>query len=302
MSENEVELKKHTCPTCGGQLQVNLDKQMYDCPFCGVSFDYSYFREDDVLARAERFRLSEEWIAANDAYDFMLSKDPHNFCALRGKVLVAAHIRKGFDLKGNQVPMSQDVQANIEHALKASDEEHRVYFEKLQEYFEGIEKDNEAQTELDRLNEKYTKVDSHLNHLIDMSIQPLAVDYIVATIFVDGLSVVCLILMFCGAFGNGVFLMTLLIMLLMSVVMTIQVIQMISEKRALKRDRAKARLERDENQKQITSRQQAAKELKEHNRILKQEIYEMDKRFNVTLHITNTASTSSGTEEKLCSE
>lgn len=155
MSENEVELKKHTCPTCGGQLQVNLDKQMYDCLFCGVSFDYSYFREDDVLARAERFRQSGDWSAADMDYDFILTKDPHNFCALRGKVLAAAHVRKGFDLSGKKFSRNQYVLTNIKHALSATDEEHREYFEKLEEYFKGVEKYNEEKIQLDQLREEY---------------------------------------------------------------------------------------------------------------------------------------------------
>lgn len=155
VSENEVELKKHTCPTCGGQLQVNLDKQMYDCPFCGVSFDYSYFREDDVLARAERFRQSGDWSAADMDYDFILTKEPHNFCALRGKVLSAAHVRKGFDLSGKKFSGNQYVLTNIKHALSATDEEHREYFEKLEEYFKGVEKYNEKKIQLDQLREEY---------------------------------------------------------------------------------------------------------------------------------------------------
>ena len=279
INEGKVELMPHTCPTCGGQLHINLDKQMYDCPFCGVSFDYSYFREEDVLTRAERFRHSGEWNAANDAYDFMLAKDPHNFFALRGKILAAAHIRKSFDLNEKQVTVGKDVQANIEHALNASDEEHRVYFEKMQEYFEGVEKYNEEQTELERLNEKYTKVDSHLKHLIDISVQDRSsvVALIIATILVDGVAVVGWILMICSDFENEFY--ALLVTLFAVFMATGRMIQVISEKRELKRYRAKARLERDEIQKQITPCQQTAEELKEHNRQLKLEIYKMDAQF-----------------------
>ena len=85
-------IKKHTCPTCAGQLIINQERQMYECPFCGVTFDYEYFREDDVLSRADRFLKSSQWDAAVDAFDFMLAKDPHNFIVLRGKILAVSHM------------------------------------------------------------------------------------------------------------------------------------------------------------------------------------------------------------------
>ena len=41
----------HICPTCAGQLKIDEERKLYLCPFCGVTFDYEYFREDDVLDR-----------------------------------------------------------------------------------------------------------------------------------------------------------------------------------------------------------------------------------------------------------
>ena len=58
MSDSVLNVKKHTCPTCGGQLRVDLSRQMYECPFCGVTFDYAYFNEDDVIDREmTRFQI-----------------------------------------------------------------------------------------------------------------------------------------------------------------------------------------------------------------------------------------------------
>ncbi len=42
-------IKGHICPSCAGALSIDIDKQMYICPFCGVTFDYEYFNEDNVL-------------------------------------------------------------------------------------------------------------------------------------------------------------------------------------------------------------------------------------------------------------
>ena len=77
-------VKSNLCPTCGGLLDIDLDKQMYVCSFCGVSFDYEYFREDNVKEVASKAIKRSEYGSAKDAYDFMLAKDPHDFEALRG--------------------------------------------------------------------------------------------------------------------------------------------------------------------------------------------------------------------------
>ena len=47
-------IKSHVCNMCGGLLDIDLDRQMYICPFCGVTFDYEYFREDNVLEIANK--------------------------------------------------------------------------------------------------------------------------------------------------------------------------------------------------------------------------------------------------------
>ena len=48
------DIKKHICPTCGGTLIVNVERQMYECPFCGMTFDYDYFREKNGLEIADK--------------------------------------------------------------------------------------------------------------------------------------------------------------------------------------------------------------------------------------------------------
>ena len=41
-------IKSHDCKMCGSPLVIDLDNQVYRCNFCGISYDYEYFREDDV--------------------------------------------------------------------------------------------------------------------------------------------------------------------------------------------------------------------------------------------------------------
>ena len=138
MAETVSNIKKHSCPSCGGPLRVNLDGQMYECPFCGVTYDYEYFREDDVLSRASQFLQRGEWTAAADAYDFLLSKDPHNFEALLGKILVAAHMKRQEDMSNLELFRSINfakVKKCTAQAVRDTDSAHKEYFEKVQELF-----------------------------------------------------------------------------------------------------------------------------------------------------------------------
>ncbi|MBO4687085.1 MAG: hypothetical protein J5636_01095 [Clostridiales bacterium] len=139
MSNNLTNLQKHTCPTCGGQLTINEARQMYECPFCGVSFDYEYFREDDVLDRAARALRAGEYVSAGDAYDFMLQKEPQNFVALRGKILVAANAKSMREFQQPnrlRITTYEKVDPKVDSAIEHAKTEHKAYFTKLQELFQ----------------------------------------------------------------------------------------------------------------------------------------------------------------------
>ena len=142
MTENISNLKKHTCPTCGGQLIVNEVRRMYECPFCGVTFDYEYFREDDVLERAARSMRAGEMKSAQEAYEFMLAKEPSNFEALRGMILVAAGAKSTYEFarveslkKMNTSLVDERVQNAIDNCLP----EHKEYFLKMKELFDATD-------------------------------------------------------------------------------------------------------------------------------------------------------------------
>ena len=92
------DVNAHICPTCGGNLSVDIERQVYVCPYCGVTFDYDYFREESVLGIAARALKNNEFDSADRAYDFMLDKEPDNFEALRGKALIAMNITKIEDI------------------------------------------------------------------------------------------------------------------------------------------------------------------------------------------------------------
>ncbi len=126
-------LKSNLCPTCGGLLDIDLDKQMYVCTFCGVSFDYEYFREDNVKEVASKALLRGEFGSAKDAYDFMLTKDPHDFEALRGLFLCKTGWKNMDQMyRDSDVHVGADEPVLL-NAIEKCRPEHRPYFEKVRD-------------------------------------------------------------------------------------------------------------------------------------------------------------------------
>lgn len=93
-------IKIHQCPSCGGNLVVDSERQMYHCSFCGSSFDYEYFREEQAHEMGEKYMSRGEYAAAIDLYKFVLDKDPHDFIALRGLMLASARLKDMKELFG----------------------------------------------------------------------------------------------------------------------------------------------------------------------------------------------------------
>ena len=155
-------LKSNLCPTCGGLLDIDLDKQMYICPFCGVSFDYEYFREDNVKEVASKAVRRNEYGSAKDAYDFMLSKDPHDFEALRGLFLCKTQWP---DMTRMYNDSEVDVYADEPTLLNAIEKcrpEHKPYFEKVREALIELRHYRDLKSEAKKIKEKKEKTEKTL--------------------------------------------------------------------------------------------------------------------------------------------
>ena len=145
-------IKKHQCPSCGGSLIIDNDKQMYHCSFCGSTYDYEYFREDETLRMGETYLERGEFSAAADAYRFMLNKDPHDFLALRGLMLAAAQLNSMSDLirKDKSRDFSFDA-ALADEAVEGASEEDKEYFKDLRKIFSDMKELSEINGEIDSL-------------------------------------------------------------------------------------------------------------------------------------------------------
>ena len=129
----------HSCPSCGGQMIINEERKLYECPFCNSTYDYEYFREDDVIEKGCKALAAGEYKSAGEAFRFLLGKEPHNFMALRGSIFASANISSLKDLQAidsiDNIPYE-----SIKNAVDNCEPENKEYFNELKEAFD-IEED-----------------------------------------------------------------------------------------------------------------------------------------------------------------
>ncbi len=97
----QTEFRK--CPSCGGNMTFDPEKQVLSCPFCGQTVDFE--KDTDVKERdiAEAFKTAEKWedtsvvSCDNCGAKFVISSDD---VALSCPYCGTSHVRKSADLAG----------------------------------------------------------------------------------------------------------------------------------------------------------------------------------------------------------
>ncbi len=152
-------IKKHQCPSCGGSLRIDSDMQMYHCTFCGSTYDYEYFREDRVHEAGETYLSRGEFMATTEAYEFMLKKDPHDFLALRGLMLAAAHLTDMSELDQVNESFSYDTQM-VNRVIGNALEEDKEYFTEFAKVYAAKKRLADCSEEIGALREEKNKINS----------------------------------------------------------------------------------------------------------------------------------------------
>ena len=161
-------VKSHVCDMCGGPLDIDLDRQLYVCSYCGVTHDYEYFREDDVLSKAERALRSGEFMSSESAYEFMLSKDPHSFDALLGVILTKVQAKSVDELRKPETYTDitfNAVNSKVSDALENCLPEDRDYFEKICEILDKGRSYKENNDEINVLRKEREGIESDIRRL-----------------------------------------------------------------------------------------------------------------------------------------
>ena len=152
-------IKKHQCPSCGGSLRIDRDKQMYHCTFCGSAYDYEYFREDRIHEAGETYLSRGEFMATTEAYEFMLKKDPHDFLALRGLMLAAAHLTDMKELDQDNKEFDYDSKI-VSRVIENASEEDKKYFSEFAKVYAEKKRMFDYSEEIEALLEEKNKINS----------------------------------------------------------------------------------------------------------------------------------------------
>ena len=152
-------IKQHQCPSCGGSLRIDSDKQMYHCTFCGSTYDYEYFREDRIHEAGETYLSRGEFMATTEAYEFMLKKDPHDFLALRGLMLAAAHLTDMKELDQDNKEFDYDSKI-VSRVIENASEEDKKYFSEFAKVYAEKKRMFDYSEEIEALLEEKNKINS----------------------------------------------------------------------------------------------------------------------------------------------
>ena len=138
-------IKRQQCPSCGSGLTVDNDKQMYYCTFCGSTYDYEYFREENLHKLGDTSLAHGEFKAAGEAFKLILKKAPHDFHALRGMMLVAARLHNIDEIRNIDNPERFRYDPKIvREAVASASEDDKEYFAE----FAGVYSDKKSLAEL----------------------------------------------------------------------------------------------------------------------------------------------------------
>jgi hypothetical protein len=158
-------IKSHLCKSCGGLLDIDLDRQLYICPFCGISYDYEYFREDNVLDIANRALNRGEFGSAKEAYEFALKKDPHNFEALRGILLCNCKWKSMSPIVHSENVQLKETDPVLLMVLEKSPQENREFFENIKDSLNILYEYRRNRAEIKRLANERDICSKRLNSL-----------------------------------------------------------------------------------------------------------------------------------------
>lgn len=164
-------ITKHQCPSCGGSLIIDNDKQLYHCTFCGSTYDYEYFREEQMHEMGETFLSRGEFMAAIDAYKFTLQKDPHDFLALRGLMFAAAKMTGVEDVV--RINETEEFSYNsqlVSEVIESAYGEDKEYFHDLRNIYNGKKKLVDCEKEIEDLKKEKIKLNdtiSKSSHMLE---------------------------------------------------------------------------------------------------------------------------------------
>ena len=139
----------HLCSSCGGGLVLDDVAKIYKCPYCGVTYDYGFWGDDDAFSRGMTALRRGEFDTAKDAFDVVLAKEPQHFLALRGRLLAKAQLKSILDMGDFKILASRKYDSvNVDEELDSATTNDRAYFLRMKNALEHCKEYAGKQKEL----------------------------------------------------------------------------------------------------------------------------------------------------------
>ena len=117
------------CAKCAGQLVLDKKRNLCECRSCGVAYGVSLFF-GKPNRKAKDALLKREFNEADKRYAYILMLDPHNFEALRGRVLCSIKCTRVINYIGLSNYLIKNLRACAEYAVEKALDQDKPYFEK----------------------------------------------------------------------------------------------------------------------------------------------------------------------------
>ena len=117
------------CAKCAGQLFLDRKRNLCECRSCGVAYGVSLF-VGKPNRKAKDALIKREFNEADKRYSYMLMLEPHDFEALRGRVLCSIKCIRVINYIGLSNYLIEKLRACAEYALEKALDQDKPYFEK----------------------------------------------------------------------------------------------------------------------------------------------------------------------------
>ena len=153
-------LKSYSCPTCGSFLEVDRDRDVFDCPFCGSHFDAVSFHGTDLYEQARTLLKAKNYKQAREKYAYLLNQRPESFELLYSYACAVGEV-SSLDVFEDPIKYSSKLLVLFTNDKRYKQGPAAPYFAKLAELFTISSQCNE-------LRSKQTKMRKEANDAIDL--------------------------------------------------------------------------------------------------------------------------------------
>ena len=133
----------------------------------GISYDFGYFTEDNVLESAQNSLFKGEYSAAREAFEYILEKYPHDFEALKGLILCDNEWKSIHPILHMSKVSIKEYTPSLTHALNNCLPEHRPYFLKIVDLLRIKNEYRKVKDELKKLEAQKSYEDKIRQSLLD---------------------------------------------------------------------------------------------------------------------------------------